>query len=500
MSQLLRILLVEDSEDDAELIVLELERGDYQPIYERIDTAAALQAALDRQTWDVIVCDYSMPHFSAPEALAILQARNLDLPFIIVSGTIGEDIAVTAMKAGAHDYLIKGNLTRLVPAIARELREAQDRQSRRQAEQALRESEERFRSLIENSLDIVAVLALDGTMQYGSPSIEAVLGYLPSELTHRNLFDYIHPNDTARVQQAFQQAIARPDLRAWVEFRFQHRDDNWRILEASGKHFNDPDGFARVIVNARDITERKQAEAMRQALEQEKELSELRVRFYSMMSHEFRSPLTVIQMTTQLLRDYSGALPQDRRQEFFQRILAATKRMVYLLEDVLVIGKAEAGKFEPKSTALDLEAFCRDLIEETQLTVGRDHDLKLRVQGDRSDTFLDADMLHHVLSNLLTNAIKYSAAGTTIDVDLHYQSHQAVIQVRDRGIGIPAEDQPQTFSSFQRASNVGQVSGTGLGLAIAKKFVEIQGGTISFTSTENIGTTFTVTLPLDPGA
>src|SRR5438876_6022205 len=135
----LRVLIAADSEDDARLLLRELERADYQPTYERVDAPAAMTAALDRQAWDLVIGDYSMPAFSGPAALALLRARDLDTPFIFVSGTIGEDVAVEAMKAGAQDFLTKGNLRRLIPAIQRELRDAEVRRERRRAQTALLE-------------------------------------------------------------------------------------------------------------------------------------------------------------------------------------------------------------------------------------------------------------------------------------------------------------------------------------------------------------------------
>jgi len=140
MSIPLRVLLIEDSEDDAMLLLRKLRHGGYKPISERVDTSAAMLAALSRETWDLIICDYCMPQFSAPLALKLLQESGLDLPFIIVSATIGEDIAVAAMKAGAHDYILKGNLARLIPAIERELRETEVRLARKQAEEELKAS------------------------------------------------------------------------------------------------------------------------------------------------------------------------------------------------------------------------------------------------------------------------------------------------------------------------------------------------------------------------
>jgi DNA-binding NtrC family response regulator len=142
--------LVEDSDDDAQLLLRELRHEGFNPLFERVDTMEAMNAALDRQEWDIIISDHAMPAFSSLRALALMKEKQLDLPFIIVSGLIGEEMAVAAMKSGAHDYLLKGRLARLGPAVQRELREAQVRQARRRSEEALRESEERFRQLAEN--------------------------------------------------------------------------------------------------------------------------------------------------------------------------------------------------------------------------------------------------------------------------------------------------------------------------------------------------------------
>src|SRR4028119_1199705 len=224
----LRVLIVEDSEDDAELLLYELERHGYDPISERVDTPVAMNAALDKQLWDIVIADYTMPSFSAPDALKLLKERGLDLPFIIVSGTIGEDIAVAAMKAGAHDYLMKGKLARLVPAVDRELREASDRRLRREAEQAVRQNEERFRALIENALDIITVLDTDGMIRYESPSVEKVLGYKPEELVGKSIVEYVHPEDKANVLNTLSRAVQNPNAALAIEFRFQHQDGSWR--------------------------------------------------------------------------------------------------------------------------------------------------------------------------------------------------------------------------------------------------------------------------------
>src|SRR6266496_3308703 len=178
----LRVLIIEDSEFDARILVNTLRQGGYQPTFQRVDTAEALRAALREEQWDIILSDYNMPNFSAPEALRIVQDSGLDLPFIIISGGIGEDVAVAAMKAGANDYLMKGNLARLAPWVERELRESVIRAARRRAEEALRESEQRYRLLWENSTDAVVLMNSEGVVQFANPAVEEIFGYKSNEL------------------------------------------------------------------------------------------------------------------------------------------------------------------------------------------------------------------------------------------------------------------------------------------------------------------------------
>src|SRR5574337_563452 len=160
MSKPLRVLLVEDSEEDVGLLIGELARGGYEPTYECVDTPAAVSAALARQPWDIILSDYSLPHISAPAALALLKDRGLDIPFIIVYGAVGEDVMTAAMQAGANDYVRNENLTRLVPAIDRELRASKVRAARQLTEAALREAEAKYRALVEQIPAGVHILAL----------------------------------------------------------------------------------------------------------------------------------------------------------------------------------------------------------------------------------------------------------------------------------------------------------------------------------------------------
>ena len=262
---------------------------------------------------------------------------------------------------------------------------------------------------------------------------------------------------------------------------------------------------ARLIVSAedevmaivRDITERKRAEAnIRHALEKEKQLNELKSRFVAMTSHEFRTPLTTIFSSAELLEHYSHKWDEAKKLTYFQRIQVAVKHMTQLLNDILLIGKAEAGKLEFKPAPLDLIQFCRDLVEEMQIST-TNHTIVFTNQSQCPTACMDEKLLRHILSNLLSNAIKYSPQGGTVHFDLICKQAGALFCIQDEGIGIPAADQAQLFASFHRASNVGTISGTGLGLAIVKKSIDLHGGQIRVTSEVGVGTTFKVALPLN---
>ena len=505
MHRPLRVLIIEDSEDDAELLLYELERHGYDPISERVDTPVAMNASLNKQQWDIVIADYTLPNFSAPAALNLLKKRALDLPFIIVSGTIGEDIAVAAMKAGAHDYLMKGKLARLAPAVERELREASERHQRRVAERTIRQNEERFRLLIENALDIITVLGIDGLIQYESPAIEKVLGYKPEDLVGKNILEYIHPEDVGNVLNILNQVVQKPKVALSVEFRFQHQDGSWRILEAVGQKFTDslvgrgsvlPQAISSIVLNSRDITERKRAEEIRHALEKERELSEGRFKFVSMMSHEFRNPLTTIMMSSELVKNFSDRITPEQKTRCLNQIGAAAKEMTQLLDDILSIAKVEVGKLVCNPQIFDLEEFCHNLLEEMRITSTNRHRVTLGIRGECQQVCMDENLLRHILRNLLSNAIKYSPQGGNVRLDVSCDNEEVVFQIQDEGIGISVDDQQKLFESFHRGENVNAIPGTGLGLCIVKKYVDLHGGKIALKSAIGVGSTFTATLPL----
>ena len=247
------------------------------------------------------------------------------------------------------------------------------------------------------------------------------------------------------------------------------------------------------------IREGKQAEdEMRRALQEEKELNELKSRFVSMASHELRTPLTVIRTATEILEQYGNIASEEKKREYFQRIRVAIQNIDQLMEDVLTIGRTEAGKLELNPTWLDLEEFCREILQEIRLGTGATHTIAFTSHGNCQRAYLDPKLLRSILTNLLSNAVKYSPAETKIQFQLFYLENKLRFKIQDQGIGIPLEDQPRLFQMFYRAKNADTIRGTGLGLAIVKQCVEVHRGTITFTSQEKAGTTFTIELPVRP--
>lgn len=244
------------------------------------------------------------------------------------------------------------------------------------------------------------------------------------------------------------------------------------------------------------IQRKRAEEEVRQALEKERELNDLKSRIVSRTSHEFRTPLTIISTSAGLLKNYSHKWTEDKKAQHFQRIQTAIDRITHLLDDVLFLEKGEARKQEFQPSDVELEAFCRDLVEELQLSIGVHHSILFTCEGSCMTAYVDKKLLHLILSNLLSNAVKYSPQASSICLHLDCCRDQVTFRVKDSGIGIPPEALPQLFESFYRAKNVGNISGTGLGLAIVKQSVDLHQGTIEVSSQIGVGTTFTVILPV----
>jgi signal transduction histidine kinase len=248
----------------------------------------------------------------------------------------------------------------------------------------------------------------------------------------------------------------------------------------------------------------KQKIEIRKALIQEKELNGLKTRFITTASHEFRTPLGIISSSTGLLEDYDHKLDRPKKLKHWQRIQSAVKHMTTLLEDILLIYQTDAGKLECKRSEFDLIGFCRELIEELEISSKAEGRFNLTmthidpdiVLTDGFSVWMDSKLVRQILTNLLSNAIKYTLGDNQVEFDITCTQETVTFQIADRGIGISTEDRVRLFDSFHRGTNVNNIPGTGLGLSIVKRCVDLHDGTIDLTSEVDVGTTFIVTLPL----
>ncbi|MGC1248935.1 MAG: HAMP domain-containing sensor histidine kinase, partial [Spirulinaceae cyanobacterium] len=236
---------------------------------------------------------------------------------------------------------------------------------------------------------------------------------------------------------------------------------------------------------------------LQEALTAERKLSELKSRIISTISHEYRTPLTVINSAAELLQVYRHKLNEEKQSKYFHRIQKAVQSLTALVNDVLFINQAEFEKLKFSPQAVDLVAFSREIVEEMQPNSSTSSRIEFvhQGEGDCQDFYADTKLLGQLITNLLSNALKYSPEGGLVSLQLVGEPTQVTLKVTDQGIGIPSEDQANLFSSFHRASNVGTIQGTGLGLSIAQKCVELHEGEINVESEVGVGTTFTVHLP-----
>ena len=341
MGEPLRVLLVEDSEDDTLLLVRSLRRGGYDPIWERVDTAAAMEAALDGRGWDLVISDHGMPAFDSSAALALLRRKGfVDLPFIIVSGQIGEDAAVAAMRAGAHDYLMKDNLARLNSAIERELREAEVRREHRLAE-------EKYRSIFENAVEGIFQTTVDGRFLTANPAMARMLGYeSPEELLGAisNIRDQLYVEPARR--EEFYQLALRDGFVSAFEVQMLRKDGNPVWISANARAIYDADGsISGYEGTVEDITERKRAEeALREIREAE------RRRIARELHDVVLQDLTYALQSMQVIRRMPEGV--DRAEEMGRQV-EALRRAVGGLRDAIYDLRLESARERPLVRAVE---------------------------------------------------------------------------------------------------------------------------------------------------
>ncbi|BCS88063.1 sensor histidine kinase [Pseudodesulfovibrio sediminis] len=541
----IRLLIIEDSEDDALLTLRQLRKGGYDPVYRIVETPAALENALLEETWDIVLSDFHMPSFDGREALRIVRERGLDVPFVIISGVLVEEDAVEILKSGASDYVRKGNWSRLIPAIGRELREARGRREQQRAEEQEAEAQERYRNLFESAVEGIFQSTPAGRFVTANPAMAVLAGYdSPQELINsvRNISNELYVHSESRDMML--EILEAHGMVSGFEVEVYRKDGSrtWIVINSRGL-FDDSGKLELIEGFVVDISKRKRAEAelanMNQQLEQLvadrtseleqkaleleqanrrlQEVDQNKTAFLSSVSHELRTPLTSVLGFAKLIhRDFCKVfLPTSGVDEKMNRmgdricdnldiIVNEGERLTRLVNDFLDLVRIEAGRMNWDDQRVSPTRILKGAADAVNglfvETPGLD--LVFDVPEDLPDMTIDPDRMTQVIINLLNNAVKFTHKGhVALRAAPDTESDAIQIQIEDTGVGIPVDDIAKVFSKFhqvkgQEGKDIG-THGSGLGLSISQQIVEHYGGTIRVQSEVGQGSTFFLTLPLN---
>lgn len=491
----LRILLVEDSADDAELVLRQFRRAGFVVDAERVETAEAMRDALRRRAWDVILADYSLPRFGARAALDVLADEGIDVPFVVVSGAIGEEAAASVMKAGADDYVPKGNLTRLVSAVERELRDA----ARRKERAELVALAARLGRLLDQSPDEVFVFERDSLAirQVNRGACEH-LGYSREELLGCSYRELCAEPGSGRLDAIL--AAARRGEQ--TVFEAEHRRKGGATYPVEVRVRLSPEEEPPVyLAIAQDITARRRAEVERaHMLERERRLlreaqDAVRVRddFLSVAAHELRTPITSLRLAVQALERALRQGPDGALETLLAVVDRSAQRLHRLGEDLLDGSQIAMGRLPLRLEDVDLASVVETVVDELAIVMPEAR-RKITVRVAPVVGRWDRRRVEQLVRNLLTNAVKYGR-GRPITVAVEERDGAARLRVEDQGIGIPAESRSRIFGRFERAAASSSYGGLGLGLHVARSIADLHGGSIEVDSVVGEGSTFTVWLP-----
>ena len=497
-----KILLVDDSADDAILISRFLKSKDIEIEGRRIETQAEMLQALE-ENWDAILCDYRMPNFSAMVALSELRKHDNDIPFIVVSGSIGEDVAVQMMKAGAHDYIMKDNLTRLPTAIAREIKEAKIRKQKQEATIALEKAAREWQITFDTMPESVFLLDKDQRIIKCNLATENLIHKKKGQIIGEFCYKLLHEANTPCENCPFMRMQKSKNQEKMI-FNTNGKSLEITVTPILDKR-NNIMGSVHVI---NDITDLMQNQfKLEEALEVAKAANIAKTEFLATMSHEIRTPLNGIIGFTSMLQD---ELPFDKLEDadefrgYFNAIHQCSNSLLEIINDILELSVIESGKFQEITEEFSPSEQLENVIEALKFkAMEKELPVKLSLDNLPSTVIGDQRRFKQITFNLLGNAIKFTDSGIiTVSAGYSFDDSKLNIELTDTGIGIPENKLKNIFDPFYQVdqSSTRTTGGTGLGLTIVKRQLDKLGGNIAIESNPGIGTkvkfTFPVKLPV----
>ncbi len=505
----INVLIVDDSEDDAFLLLREFRRGDYEPKHIRVDTAPMLKGTLEMSKWDIVLSDYSMPQFSAHEALSMLQESGMDIPFIVISGGIDEKTAVDLMKAGAQDYLYKDNLARLIPIVIRELKESEIRQERKQAKEALQQSQEMLQLVIDNIPEHVFWKNRNSVyLGCNKNFLEATGLEKPEDIIGKTDYDLPWKQKESDFYRECDRRIIETGIPEFHIIESLHNTEGQYVwLDTNKVPLRDSDGdIIGILGTFEDITERKLAAEKNTQLEQQLHQSqkmEAIGRLAGGIAHDFNNLLTVIigysKMAMRSIDEESDAWKKiDEINNAGERAAALTRQLLAFSRKQII-----------KPQIINLNAIVADMKKMIGRLIGENVKLTTNLHSDLGNIKADQGQIEQIILNLTINARDAMPEGGNVTVltstvtmneetDISQfklpPGNYAKLSVIDTGCGMDEDTQSQIFEPFFTTKDVNK--GTGLGLSTVYGIVQQNKGAIAVESTVGEGTVFQIYFPL----
>ncbi len=521
--QEIKIILVDDERTNLKALEIIL-----SSLRHKIISLTSGQDAIDYLKEDstnvaLVILDIHMPIMDGFEVVQKIQELQIEdyIPIIFLTGSATDNTFVfQGYENGAVDYLdrnihpqvLRSKVSAFVELHQQSKKIKEQTKKLQQSNLALsqkieenkktlavvEEKEKELRDFFDRANDLIHSVDREGRFVYVNQCWLETLDYTHDDLEDLRFLDIVHPSYHQHCQVVFSslmQGIAQQS----VEVLFVGKYGNHIYVEGNINCHFDGNKFIATRGIFRDITKRKEAEdRMLAALEKEKQVSELQSRFVSTASHEFRTPLTGILSSTELLQVYWDKLSSEEHQEYLAQIYDSAMLMRNLMNDVLLVSKAEAGRMQFNPEPLEVIKLATDLVDKINKRINKDHQVSLvtnNIDHDKNYS-LDTKLLQLIFTNLVSNAMKYSPENSQINIEISVENASVHFSIKDQGEGIPLEDQPYVFDSFRRGKNTHDVPGTGLGLNIVKHCVDLHGGQISFVSEPEVGTCFCFSLPI----